>query len=95
MFFVEFLGRFATLTTSEFKVFAAFFPGPIEGELPDLVTNALTTDGLVGDEIFEIGVFADAWPHKDGDGDDTDDLVGFILGDNEVMPRGGDDIVKP
>ena len=61
--FVEFLGGFAAVATGEFEILTTFFGGPVEHGLPKGGADAFAADGAVGDEIFEIGVFADTGAH--------------------------------
>ncbi len=61
--FVEFLGGLAAVATGEFEVFTTFFGCPFEHGLPKGGADAFATDGVVGDEIFEVGIFADAGAH--------------------------------
>ena len=65
MVFVEFLSGFAALTASKAEIIAAFLGAPALHGIPEGTTNALTTDACVGNEVFEVGVFASDRPHRD------------------------------
>lgn len=55
MVFVECLGGFATVARGETKLGAVFVFCPEEHSFPEFSADTLTTNGGVGDEIFEIG----------------------------------------
>ena len=51
------------MARGEFEIMAAVGFGPKKHGFPESGADALAADGLVGDKIFEIGVFAEAWAH--------------------------------
>ena len=78
MVFVELLGFFTAVATSEFEVFAAFFFGPSFVGIPNGGADTFATNLSVGDEIFKVGVFADARAHGDADARDAEDFAVFF-----------------
>ena len=61
---VESLGGFAAVAGSEAKLGAVLVASPVEHGIPELAADALAADGLVGDEVFEIGDFSDDGSHN-------------------------------
>ena len=80
---------------SKFKLLTAMGFAPEKHSVPEGGADALAADGLVGNEIFEIGIFSDAGAHGDRHGGDTDDFAVIVDGHEEVVPRRGNDVVEP
>ena len=104
--FVEFPGLFATFTGGEIEFGTMFGVSPGEHGLPESATDALPATSFVGDKIFEIGDFADDWPHDDRKRGDANDfaakngrfgggLVQFVDCKQYIVGRGSNKGVKP
>ncbi len=46
--------------------------------MPEGAADAFATDGTVGNEIFEVGVFANAWTHDDRQSGDAENFAVFF-----------------
>lgn len=75
---VEGLSGFAAMTGGEAELGAMMVASPVKHGFPEGSTNSLATDGAVGDEIFEVGNFADNWPHNDTESGDALDLASVV-----------------
>ena len=79
----------------EAELGAVFGAGPVEHGVPELGADALTADGAIGDEIFEIGDSMDDGPHDDAESGDADDFASVVDGEEHIVIVGGDEIVEP
>lgn len=79
----------------EAELGAVFGASPVEHGAPELGADALTADGAIGDEIFEVGDSTDDGPHDDAESGDADDFASVVDGEEHIVKGGIDKISEP